>query len=329
MTTSHRRAAAGSAVGIAVAVALTATGCGGSDATTSAGGLEKAEIVLGTMTIADTAPVQLALTKGLFKAEGLTVRTQVVQGGAVGIPLLRGGRLDIGFGNYLSLFIAGVKDPGFHPKIIAAGFTGAAETHTVRVRADSPYRTIKDLAGKRIGVNTRRNVSTLMVRAAGRAQGVDFDDDRSFVEVPMPAMAQALKSRSVDAVMINEPFDTEIEQSMGARMVADMSGGPTANLPIAGYAATERFVKENPKTVAAFQRALVKAQGMCADRRVVQDLLPAYAKGIDAKVAARMDFGTYPTSLDVADLRRVADLVRRFGYVDEPIDVKKFVEDHP
>ncbi|MFI0372548.1 ABC transporter substrate-binding protein [Actinomadura sp. 1N219] len=328
MTASHRRrlAAAGA---VAVAVALAAAACGGSEDGGSAGGLEKSEIMLGTMTIADSAPVQLALSKGLFKAEGLTVKTQVIQGGAAGIPLLRSGRLDISFGNYVSLFTAGVKDPRFKPKIIAEGFNGAAKTHTVMVRGDSPYRTIKDLAGKKIAVNTKRNISTLLVRSAAKAQGVDFDDDKSFVEVPPPAMEHALKSKSVDAVMAIEPFGTQMEQSMGARMVADLSSGPTAKLPIAGYAATEKFVDKNPKTVAAFQRALVKAQGMCADRKVVQDVLPTYAKGIDAKVASSMSFGEYPTTLDAAHLQRVSDLMQQFGYVDKPIDVKNFVATTP
>ncbi|WP_165964185.1 ABC transporter substrate-binding protein [Actinomadura sp. KC216] len=322
MTASHRRAAVAGAV--AVAVALAASACGGEDGA-SANGLEKSEILLGTMTIADTASVQLALSKGLFKAEGLTVKTQVIQGGAAGIPLLRSGRLDISFGNYVSLFTAGVKDPRFKPKIIAEGFNSAAKTHVVMVRGDSPHKTIKDLAGKRIAVNTKRNISTLLIRSAGQAQGVTFDDDKSFVEVPPPAMEHALKSGSVEAVQAIEPFGTQMQRSMGARMVADLSSGQTANLPIAGYAATEKFVEKNPKTVAAFQRALVKAQGMCADRKVVENVLPTYAKGIDAKVAAGMGFGEYPTTLDPAHLKRVADLMQRFGYVDKPIDVKNFV----
>ncbi|WP_171064483.1 ABC transporter substrate-binding protein [Actinomadura soli] len=323
MTASHRRAAAAGA--FAVAVALAATACGGAEDGASANGLEKSEIRLGTMTIADTASVQLALSKGLFRAEGLTVKTQVIQGGAAGIPLLRSGRLDISFGNYVSLFTAGVKDPRFKPKIIAEGFNSAAGTHVVMVRGDSPHKTIKDLAGKRIAVNTKRNISTLLIRSVAQAQGVGFDDDKSFVEVPPPAMEHALKSKSVEAVQAIEPFGTQMRQTMGARMVADLSSGQTANLPIAGYAATEKFVAKNPKTVAAFQRALVKAQGMCADRKVVRDVLPTYAKGIDAKVASSMSFGEYPTTLDPSHLGRVSDLMQRFGYVDKPIDVKNFV----
>jgi NitT/TauT family transport system substrate-binding protein len=323
MFASHSRAAFAGVLALTVALS---TACGGSDEKTSANGLEESEITLGTMTVADTAPVQIALAKGLFKAEGLTVKTQVIQGGAAGIPLLKSGRLDFSFGNYVSLLTAGTKDPGFKPKIVAEGFRAASKTHTLMVRGDSPYRTIKDLAGKKIAVNTKRNVSTMLVRAAAKPQGVTFDEDKNFVEVAPPAMEQALKSKSVDAVQAIEPFGTQMGKSIGARMVADLSTGAAADLPIAGYAVTEKYAKENPKTVAAFQRALQKAQGMAAaDKKAVETILPSYAKGIDAGVAASMSYGTYPTAIDPAKMQRVADLMKEFGYVDAPIDVTSFI----
>lgn len=327
MSASRSRAALAGVLGITLAFGAA---CGGSDGEKSANGLEQSEVRLGTMTVADTAPVQIALSKGLFKAEGLTVKTQVIQGGAAGVPLLKSGRLDFSFGNYVSLLTAATKDPGFRPRIVADGFRGASRTHTLMVRGDSPYRTIGDLAGRKIGVNTKRNVATMLVRAAAQPQGVTFDEDRNFVEIAPPAMEQALKSKSVDAVQAIEPFGTQMRRSMGARMVADLATGEADGLPIAGYAATEKFVKENPKTVAAFQRALGKAQAMAAgDRKLVQRILPTYAKGIDAAVAADMSYGTYPTSIDTAALQRVADLMRRFQYTDKKIDVASFVAQAP
>ncbi|MFD0536069.1 hypothetical protein ACFQY7_22310 [Actinomadura luteofluorescens] len=83
MPASHRRTAVTGA--LAIALTLSAAACGSSEKK-SANGLEKSEITLGNMTVADTAPVQLAISKGLFKAEGLTVKTQVIPGGAAGIP---------------------------------------------------------------------------------------------------------------------------------------------------------------------------------------------------------------------------------------------------
>ncbi|TDD81600.1 ABC transporter substrate-binding protein [Actinomadura rubrisoli] len=323
MSASHRRAALSGA--LAIAVALSAAACGGSDDKKSANGLEKDQITVGTMTVADTAPLQLAISKGLFKAEGLNVKTRVVSGGAEAIPLLKSGQLNITFGNYVSLLTASTKDAGFKPRIVAEGFQSGPKTHTLLVAKDSSIHTMKDLQGKKIGVNTKRNISTLLVRAAAKPDGLTLDEDKNFVEVAPPAMEAALKSGSVDAVQAIEPFGTQIQQSLGARMIADLSSGPTADFPIAGYASTQAFSDKNPKVVAAFQRALVKAQGMAADRKVVQDVLPTYAKGIDAKVASTMSYGTYPTSLNATRLQRVADVMQQFAYVPNRVDIKPLI----
>ncbi|MBE1537550.1 ABC transporter substrate-binding protein [Actinomadura algeriensis] len=320
MPVTHRRAVLAGA--LAIAVGLTGAACSSGDEP-SANGLETSRLTLGTMTVADTAPVQIAVEKGLFEAEGLEVRLQTVQGGAEAIPKLKSGALDISFGNFVSLVTASVKDPGFKPEIVAEGFLSGPKTHTLMVRKDSPYHSIEDLEGKKIGVNTKKNISTLMVEAAGKPKGVTFAED-DFVEIPPPNMEQALKSESVEAVQAIEPFGTQMQQSLGARMIADLSSGPTAEFPIAGYASTEKFVKENPKTVAAFQRALQKAAEQCRDRKVVQDVLPTYAK-IDAQVASTMSYGSYPTTLDPARLQKVPDLMREFGYIDEKVDVKTLI----
>ncbi|GGV08104.1 sulfonate ABC transporter substrate-binding protein [Actinomadura cremea] len=320
MPVTHRRAVLAGA--LAIALGLTGAACGGDDET-SANGLETSRLTLGTMTVADTAPVQVAIEKGLFEAEGLEVRLQTVQGGAEAIPKLKSGALDISFGNFVSLVTASVKDPGFKPEIVAEGFQSAPKTHTLMVREDSPYHSIEDLKGKKIGVNTKKNISTLMVEAAGRPKGVTFADD-VFVEIPPPNMEQALKSGSVEAVQAIEPFGTRMQQSIGARMVADLSSGETADFPIAGYASTEKFVKENPKTVAAFRNALQKAAGMCGERKVVQDVLPKYAK-IDAQVASTMSYGGYPTALSAERLQKVPDLMQKFGYIDEKLDIKTLI----
>ncbi|MEV4257353.1 ABC transporter substrate-binding protein [Spirillospora sp. NPDC049652] len=318
MSAVNRHAVASGA--LALTVAVSAAACGGSDSKSS-NGLEKSEITVGTMAVADTAPLQIAVQKGLFKAEGLKVRLQTINGGAEAIPKLSSGQFDISFGNYVSLFTAASKGV-FKPKIIAEGFQSAPKTHTIVVPKDSPIHSVKDLAGKKIGVNTKKNISTLLVRAAVKPANVPLDEDKNFVEVPPPNMEAALKSKSVDAVQAIEPFGTQIQQNTGARIISDLSSGPTADFPIAGYASTEKWAQKNPKTAAAFQRALAKAEGMAADRKMVQDILPSYAKGITPQIASTMSYGSYPTSLNATRLQRVADLMQQFGYVSARIDAK-------
>ncbi|MGA4841885.1 ABC transporter substrate-binding protein [Streptomyces sp. G45] len=316
--------AARSVVALTLLVAATAA-CGGSgsDSGGGPGGLEKTRITVGTMPVADTAPLHLAMEKGYFKAEGLTVRTTTLSGGAESVSRLRAGALDISFGNYVSYVLAHAHK-AIDVRFVADAFQSAPRTHAVLVPKDSPVQNLKDLEGKKIGVNTKRNISALLVRKAAKAEGAAFDDDKSFAEVDMPNMETALKSGSVDAVQAVEPFVTAIENSGTGRVVADLGKPPTAGFPIAGYATTASFAKDHPKTVAAFQRALARAQKQAAKRSAVVAALPEYTR-ITAEQAARMHLGGYPVTLDPGRLRRVVDLMREFGYVREKVDVERLV----
>lgn len=306
-----------------VGLALTAAGCGGSDSHgSSATGLEKSTITVGYLPVADGAQLKLAIDRGFFKAEGLTVKIRMMQGGADAPPLMQSGAIDLALGAYVAFFQA--KANGFPLHIVADVFEIAPGTHTIMVNRDSPIHTVRDLQGKRIAVNVKHNLATLLIQATVKPQGVKLDENKSFVPVQFPNMLAALKTHQVDAVQAVEPFGTQMEKEIGARMLTDLSQGPTANFPVGGYASTEQWAKKNPKTLAAFQRAIYKAQLLLADRQVLAHTLTTYTQ-IDAATAATLHVGVYPTSINITRLQRVVDTMRQYGYLKQPIDVKALV----
>jgi NitT/TauT family transport system substrate-binding protein len=299
------------------------TGCGSSDdGKASASGLEKSTITVGSLPTEGSAALKVGIDRGFFKDEGLTVKLQVLQGGAEAPPKLRSGNLDISVGAYVPFFQA--KVGGFPVRIVADAYESAPGTHTLLVANDSPIHSVKDLAGKKIGVNIKHSLASLMVQATVRPQGVDLDDDKNFVAMPFPNMEAALKSRSVDAVQAVEPFSSQMQKSLGARLITDLSQGPTANFPISGFVSTEGWAKKNPKTLAAFQRAVTKAQLLLADRQVLARTLPTITQ-IDTATAATIHTGVFPTTINTTRLQRVADIMRQYGYLKQPLDVKLLV----
>ncbi|HEX6471826.1 MAG TPA: ABC transporter substrate-binding protein, partial [Streptosporangiaceae bacterium] len=290
---------------------LAIAGCGGAASSDSKYPTpEKRTITVGLLPVADAAQLKVAIDRGFFRAEGLTVKIQMLQGGAEAPPKLSSGALDVSFGAYVPFFMA--KAGGFPLHIVADAFESAPGTHTILVARDSPIHTVKDLAGKKVGVNVKHNLSSLMVQATLQPLGVKLDDAKNFVAIPLPNMEAALKNHSVDAVQAVEPFGTQMQKAIGARLITDLSEGPTANFPIAGYASTESWAKKNPKTLAAFQRAIIKAQGLLADRQILAQTLPTYTQ-IDASTAATLHVGLYPTSINTTRLQRVADVMQEYG----------------
>src|SRR6266545_3201286 len=296
------------------AMALMVTACGADAETKSPSGLEKSTITVGMLPVEGSAALKLSIDRGFFKAEGLTVKTQILQGGAEAPPKLSSGNLDIAAGAYVPFFQA--KAGGFPLHIVADAYESAAGTHTVLVARDSPIHTVKDLADKKIAVNIKHNLGSLMLQATLQPQGIKLDDDKNFVAIPFPNLEAALKNHSVDAVQAVEPFSTQMQKSIGARLITDLSQGPTASFPIAGYASTENWAKKNPQTLAAFQRAIAKAQVLLADRQVLAQTLPTYTK-IDASTAATLHVGVYPLSINTTRLQRVADVMREYGYAKQ------------
>ena len=295
-----------------VVIALGVSGCSsGGSAPIAVDPPEKTRIKVGVLPIIDAAPLYLGIQRGLFATEGLTVEPVVINGGAEAIPKLERGQLDLSLGNYVSFLLAGA---GGKPFTVAADGFQARKNAFLALRLPScPITSVADLVGRKIAVNTRSNIIELMVRSVLRTNGVDPNSVK-FVPIPFPKMVGALQRHEVDAAVFAEPFIAAAQQALGAQVLFDAASGATADMPIAGYAATRKWAQANPRTFAAFARAMVRAQHLAADRNNVETILPKYLK-IDPKTLAVINIGTFPTSLNAVRLQRVADLMMEFNLV--------------
>jgi NitT/TauT family transport system substrate-binding protein len=313
---------AGGLLAVTLAALLTA-GCGlfggddsasdaSSDTTAKAAGkLEKTTINVGVMPVIDCSGSQIALLKDLFKEEGLTIKPETVQSGAVAIPKLAAGTLDISFGNWIS-FMKAQKGGAADLKFIGEAYVATPNSNFALVTSpDSGITDVKSLEGQPIAVNAKGNINELLIRAVFEANDVKFDPNQ-LVEMNFPLMADALARGQVKAASLIDPFVVDAQQKIGAKIVVDLAGeGPTKNFPVSGYAAAAKFAKENPNTLAAFQRALLKGQQLSADRKNVEEALPKFAK-MPPETAAIVKYGTFPTTIDKKRLQRVADLLTSY-----------------
>jgi NitT/TauT family transport system substrate-binding protein len=307
-----------------IAVSLLAAACssdkGGSSGSGS-GGVETSTITIGSLPVVDAAPAYIADKAGYFKQEGLTVKFQQAQGGAALIPSLVNGSIQVAFSNWVSLFLA--KSNGIDLTIIADGDRAKPGFSGVFVMPNSPIKTPADLAGKKLAVNTLNNIGGLVISAVLKDKGVDPKSVK-FVEVPFPDMGATLQRGDVDAVWVVEPFTSAVKATLNARMIFDPFSGPTAALPVGGYAVTKKFADENPRTVAAFARAIDKAVSDAnADRSKVNEVVPTYIK-IDAATAAKVTLPIYSATPNPLELQRVADLMQQFGTLSQRLDVASF-----
>ncbi len=117
------------------------------------------------------------------------------------------GDQQFGFSNVVTLLLA--QSEGLPVKVVSNGTNSTGvdgeDFGVLMVGAGSPIRSVKDLAGKKVAVNTFQNVVELAVRASALKAGVD-PESIEFVKLPFPDMPAALSSGRADAVFVVEPF---------------------------------------------------------------------------------------------------------------------------
>ncbi|MEV0235900.1 ABC transporter substrate-binding protein [Nonomuraea sp. NPDC050786] len=314
---------------LAFLAVATVAACGGTGSVAGPapqGSLEKSTLTIGVSPTPSSAPVFIADRKGFFKAEGLTIKTEIIQAPQAVMPKILNGSIDIFKGSYVSLI--NIQDSGAaRMKIISDSLQAAPGIAGVVVRKDSPLQTPRDLKGRTIAVNSLNNLGTMSMSAHLKAHEVTPKQVK-FVAIDFQAQLAALTSGQVDAAWMVEPFLSAAQQA-GARLLLDTNTGPTDALPIDGLAATDAWVARHPNTTAAFQRAVTRAQRLAATNRAeLAEVVPLYTQ-TPKQAVMTMAMGTFPTSLSARRIQRVADLMYEFGYLKSKVDVASMVVPEP
>ncbi|EOM74497.1 ABC transporter substrate-binding protein [Rhodococcus rhodnii] len=309
-----RLAAAALAAGSALI--LSSCSSGSTEASTADGQLEKTDLTIGVLPLADYAAVYWADEKGLFEKEGLNVTLEPIQGGPIGIQKVAAGELDFAIANTISSSITQAQ---------GAPVTNVAHTASlgegsgiVFVNPDSPIRTIDDLDGKTLGTNTTRNIGDVTFNNLASSEGKDVAPN--FIEVPFPEMVAGVQAGSIEAGYAPEPFSSAA-RAAGMREVADVTTGPNLNLAASVFVAGNRFVDENPDTTAAFARAIYAAgDDISQNEAEFRSWLPGVAK-VPETVAQSMVLPVFASNLDMSKLESVATMLKEQGLVPEDFDI--------
>lgn len=327
------RLAARSVIGFAgVAVALVlASSCsvlsGSSDSssnTPNTANLEKASIKVGAIASASSAVLYIAQDKGYFAKEGLNVKIVTTTNGNQAIPQMVGGALDITLANDVLGIQQVIK--GAKIKLVFDGPSTSPRSFVISALPNAHITKLQDLAGKKVGVSSTTDI--VMAALQDELTTVNVDPKSvHFQTVPYAQSKTALQSGAVDATVQSEPYATETAQSLGARPVVDVfpAGSEASNIPNAGYFATTKFVQDDPKTLAAFQKAMALAAGDAANRQTVETAIGKHISSLPKAVLDVMALPGFPADLDPARIQRVADLMQKVTFLKQHFDVRQMI----
>ncbi|CAM2791364.1 ABC transporter substrate-binding protein [Saccharomonospora xinjiangensis] len=307
----------------------TASGCGllsGEEDTPESqngnGSVEKSTITVAHLPSIDVAPLYIAKNKGYFKDEGLDVKIEQAASGQAATQKMIGGDADIVQSSYVPFLMAhtgGAADL----KIVADAVSAAPDTFVLVAKKGGSVKSIDDLEGKRIAVSALNTISDTIVKSAMKTNGLDYENVE-FVQTSFPDIASAVAKGQVDAGLLIEPFLTMGAEEHGVTPIADVATGPTEDFPLAGWGALSEFVEQNPKTVAAFQRAMERATEDAQDRDAIEPVIQDTA-GIDAATASLVNLPNFHATLDASRLQRVPDMMVEFGLLKEKLDIESLI----
>jgi TRAP transporter TAXI family solute receptor len=140
--------------------------------------ISKTAISLGTATPGGGFPLYGQVFAEVINAADptLSILPRNTKGSNENIPLLEAGQLDIALvaGEPAYEAFMGIGRPASHLKILTAIYSSPG---MFVVRADSPYRTIRDLEGKRVAFGVRGSGLPILSRYVLDALGLKQDDD--------------------------------------------------------------------------------------------------------------------------------------------------------
>jgi len=313
-----------------LAVTLLAAGC------TSASGSSAADggpsITVAVIPGTDTAPVMIAARDGVFRDHGLNVTVKTYRSLQSEVQALKNGSVDIAAGDYADfLYEDAVGKASLH--LVADGYDATPNVMEVLSRPGSGITTPQKLAHKVVatpepqlitsGTGLPYSTETLATESVLNSDGIT-PTDVTWRPMPEQNMIKALSSGQVDAILATEPTIIQAESQLGAVEVMDSCSGPTAGLPLSGYFSLAAYAGAHNAQLRQFRAALASAQANASSDGSLQATLP-HLTGMSPQDASLVTIGSYPTSLSVGQVQRVADLMLDSGMISTSLNVNKLV----
>jgi NitT/TauT family transport system substrate-binding protein len=301
---------------IVVAITGLTTGCAtgsGSTALSSFSRAEEPDVTVAALPAADLAGLYIAQDDGFFARQGLHVTIEKIASSAAIISAQEQGQVDITAGSYVAYIAAQAAGAKF--RILAEASALRPNTRVLVIPANSPVKSLTDLAGKKIGLNGTKSIGTLLISALLAEYGIS-PEKVTFVTDPegFPAMPAELADGAWSAAFLAEPYVALAGENYGERELADLDQGATMNFPIDGYMATQAWVQKYPKTAAAFVRAIEEGQALAdSDHAAVQAAM-GESDSLPHQVTAVMALPDYPVgAVDETQIQRTAEAMLQYG----------------
>ena len=227
-------------------------------------------------------PDRVAMERGFFEKEGLKPRYIQFQGTNLMLNALLSNELD-----FVTIipFIAGAATRGLPVKVVSA--TTKSSGYAIISRPD--IASVKDLKGKRLAINTFGSSADFAIYQLLSRNGLDPNKDVTLLSIAGSPDARfgALIGGSVDATVVNSPFEHRAEK-MGFKVLLGVKEmAEFVKIPINGLSTSQRKIDREPDDIVRMLRALRNAIVFLQNQREITVALMEKILKLDRPVAER------------------------------------------
>jgi ABC-type nitrate/sulfonate/bicarbonate transport system substrate-binding protein len=233
-------------------------------------------------------PVYVADEKGWFAEEGIEIEWVGEVPAAQLVPAVAANTIQ--FANRHTPLVLTARAGGAKVKIISAGAQTTPERPHMKylVQPASPIKGVKDLKGRKIGINSFGACSEYVLKEYLRRNGLGGDVE--FVVIPDANQEQALKQGLIDVGVLHSPYYEKVVKTGAARELFNdyvVDDGRSGMLP---YFVNEDFAKEHPDIVRKFVKVLVRASDWTNEHHEEAGQIFARRRGLDPAYAGSWQY---------------------------------------
>ena len=239
-------------------------GGGGGDATAAGGGGDEPTTIKYLTIPGIFSPLEVADTLG-YLGKLQIEETGTTPSGPESIQAVATNQTDTGFAFNGS--IAGLIAAGGGVKAVVGAFGSDEKSYQgLYILDDSEIKTPQDLVGKKIGVNTLGGNFEAWIKIWLKEEGLTPDQigEVEFVVIPPPNAEEALRKKSLDAVVLLGAIREQAEQKGGIAALAtdsEVLGNYTGN----SFVLRDDFIEEHPAATKELVAGIAKADKYLQD----------------------------------------------------------------
>jgi NitT/TauT family transport system substrate-binding protein len=282
-------------------------------------------IRLGLLPFSESLAAVIADRQGYFKEAGIEVEIAKFDSGALAVPVLQSGRMEIVLSSTVSTFQA--IEQGLDAVVLAPGAvvrSAPPDTTTAVLVRKGSLQSPKGLEGKRVAVNVINSTAWLHAVAWLDKHGVERTKVR-FSEVPFPQMNDPLLNGQLDAIVQVEPFRSALMASGNAEIVGWPYVETAPDTDITQYIALTPSVQKNHATAAKFVSAVARgAQFAASNEAATRDINQQFTN-LNPALKDKVLLPRLGAVINLKEMNHTMEMMQKYGLLKTPVDLSKRV----